>query len=166
MRSLKEVKHRAGALRSELLVAGCELKHSDALELISRIDGHANWNVYSAFIKNNLEIAELYLDEMLEAEKLLDFDKWIQRREQKYLGNSNERAFRHEMYSFRENYGDYVRREYLGSTPGYENSALEHRYPKAVRHLWRGIFEKKETLITCGFYQKHGTYYVNEFVYH
>jgi len=58
MRSLQEVKSRTGKLRSILRAAGCELKHSKALEAVSKIDGHANWNAYPAFIRENLEIAE------------------------------------------------------------------------------------------------------------
>lgn len=103
---------------------------------------------------------------MIEAGNSGDYEKWIHRRERQYLGNFNERGFRRDVEDIRDELGEYVSREYLGSTTGYENSALEERYPKAVRHLWRGIFDKNETLITCGYYCKNSQFYVNECVYH
>ncbi len=166
MRSLEEVKFRAAKLRKILRASGCDLKHSEAIEVIAKIDGHADWNAYAAFIKKNLDIAELYLDEMIEAENSGDYEKWIQRREKQYLGNFNERLFRRDLEDITDELGEYVSREYLGSITGYENSALEDRYPKAVRHLWRGVFDKNETLITCGYYYKNGQFYINECMYH
>lgn len=48
MKSLNEVKARAGKLREVLSDMGHQLKHSDTLEVISKVVGYTDWNTYSA----------------------------------------------------------------------------------------------------------------------
>ena len=55
MISREEVKASANLLRDVLSAKGCQLKHSESLEIISRIDGYRDWNTYSA------DIAKMHL---------------------------------------------------------------------------------------------------------
>lgn len=50
MNSPNEVKARANKLRDVLDVMGHHLKHSESLEVISKIDGYRDWNTYIAEI--------------------------------------------------------------------------------------------------------------------
>ena len=51
MHSFLESKHMAKALRQALAERGQEISHSDALELVARQYGFANWNMLAARIE-------------------------------------------------------------------------------------------------------------------
>ncbi len=48
MNSPSEVKARASKLREVLDDMGHQLKHTESLEVISKIEGYADWNTYTA----------------------------------------------------------------------------------------------------------------------
>ena len=48
MNSPSEVKARASKLRDVLTAMGHHLKHTESLEIISKVDGYADWNTYTA----------------------------------------------------------------------------------------------------------------------
>jgi len=48
MNSPSEVKARASKLRDVLSVMGHQLKHTESLEVISKVEGYADWNTYTA----------------------------------------------------------------------------------------------------------------------
>lgn len=109
--------------------------------------------------------AEQYLDEMLDAEKAVDHQRFIKRFETKYVENFTESRFRKDMRSIREDLGDYRGREFLGCLKGFEDPDRLRKYPGCKRYVWKGIFEKNETLMVVGIYEKDGEIYANEFVY-
>ena len=49
--SSREVKARANKLREILADIDHKLKHAESLEIISKFDGFADWNTYSAHLK-------------------------------------------------------------------------------------------------------------------
>jgi len=51
MNSPSEVKARASKLRELLVGFGCQLKHTESLEVISKLEGYADWNTCSAYLK-------------------------------------------------------------------------------------------------------------------
>ena len=161
MKSSSEVKARANKLRDTLSVMGHELKHSESLEVISKIDGYPDWNTYTAGISKQQQIAEKYLDEMLEAGLETSYAKATQRFEQAYLINFSETDLRRDLRDIHENVGEYVNREYMGSLNGASRADYAERYPDLVRHIWRGVFERGELLIIVGIYLKEGTQYVS-----
>jgi len=48
MNSPSEVKARASKLRDVLSAMGHQLKHTESLEVISKVEGYADWNTYTA----------------------------------------------------------------------------------------------------------------------
>jgi hypothetical protein len=165
MRTAEEVKARATKLRDSLNGLGHPIKHGQCLDVIAKFEGYSNWNIYTAKISANLNRAEQFVDEMLEGEAELSYAKFTQRFEKKYLIEFSERDFKREMREIREDYGDYVHREFLGCLKGNSDPEISAKYPKQLRYVWRGIFEKNELLMIAGIYCKNGTHHVSGFRY-
>lgn len=111
-------------------------------------------------------IAEKYLDEMLAAEAATDYAAFVKRFEERDIVHFGESKFRKDMYAIRMDLGEYRSREYLGSLRGPRDPDHPDRYPNGVRHVWRGVHEKNETVIVVGLHERDGTFHVNEFRYH
>jgi hypothetical protein len=62
MNSPSAVKARASKLRDVLIVMGHHLKHSESLEVISKIEGYPDWNTYTADLTKKQQTAEGYPD--------------------------------------------------------------------------------------------------------
>lgn len=114
---------------------------------------------------NTQAIAEQYLDEMLDAEESLDYQSFVARFEKEDVLNFGESRFKKDMYAIREDLGEYRSREFLGSLKGFENVDYPDRHPGCIRFVWKGVFEKNETLIVVGIHKKEGVSYANEFTY-
>ena len=114
---------------------------------------------------NTRATAETYLDEMLAAEESLDYEGWIARFERRFLVHFGESRFRKDLHAIRHDLGAYVTREYLGSLSGFREPEEEEKYPGCVRYVWKGVFEKNETLIVVGLHERDGTVHVNQFLY-
>ena len=112
-----------------------------------------------------LKIAESYLDEMLAAEEAVDYDAFVRRFETRDIEHFGASRFKKDMYAIREDYGDYRSREYLGCLAGKHDPDRPDRHPGCIRYVWRGVFEKSETLIVVGLFTRDGTAYVNEYMY-
>jgi hypothetical protein len=110
--------------------------------------------------------AEQFLDEMLDAEEKLDYQLFVKRFEKKDVDNFGESRFTKDMYAIRTDLGAYQSRKFLGALNGYEDADNAGRHPGCIRYVWRGIFEKNETLMIMGIHAKDGIFYVNEFMYH
>jgi len=160
MYTTSEVKAHATILRDVLSGMGHEVKHSHCLEVISNIEGYPDWNTHTAELNRNRERAEQYLDEVLEAEKEASYEKFTQRCEKKYIVSFTEAKFLRDLRNIREDYGDYVSREFMGCVAA-EKRERDPRTENMVRYVWRGIFEKNDVLITMGIYYKDGTYYMD-----
>jgi len=165
MRTAEEVKALAVKLRESLGGLGHNLKHGQCLDIISKLEGYPDWNTYTADINANVNRAEQFVDEILEGEAELDFNKFTGRFEAKYLVHFTERDFKKDMREIREDYGDYVGREFLGCLKGNTHPEVTAKYPEQLRFVWRGIFEKNELLMLAGIYCKNGTYHVSGFRY-
>lgn len=161
MHTTIEVKSHAAKLREALAGLGHQLKHSQCLEAISQLEGYPDWNTQTAEINRNQERAEQFLDEMIEAEQELSYAKFTRRFEEKYLVGFLERDFHKDMREIREEIGNYISREFLGSVSGKKVEG-DDRYPNLVRYVWRGVFDKNEVLITVGIYSIVGSHYVCE----
>ncbi len=103
------------------------------------------------------EIAEKYLDEMIAADSNGDYAAFTQRFEPENLMDFDPEKFQGDIDEMREDLGEYNSRVYLGSLNGHDKSA-----PNCQRFVWKGIYEKNETLIVVGVYEKEGVCYVNE----
>lgn len=110
-------------------------------------------------------VAEEFVDEMLAAEEKLDYQLFVKRFEKKDVDNFGESRFTKDMYAIRTDLGAYQRRERLGVLNGFEDADNAGRYPGCIRYVWRGIFEKNDTLMVLGIHKKDDIFYVNEFMY-
>ena len=163
MQTADEVKARATSLRESLVAIGHPIKHGQCLDVISKLEGYADWNAYTADISVNLNRAEQFVDEMLEGGAESSYKKFTQRFEEKYLVHFTEKKFLREIRGIREECGDYVGREFLGCLTGDTDPETTAKYPKELRYLWRGVFEKNEVLMIACIYCKDGTYHVSGF---
>ncbi len=109
--------------------------------------------------------AETYLDEMLQAEADLDFEGFIARFVPEDVKGFGESRFKKDMYAIREDLGEYKDRQFLGELKGFDNPDREQQRTGARRYVWRGIFEKNETLIVVGLHEHEGETRVYEFTY-
>ena len=115
----------------------------------------------------SVAMAERFLDEMIEAESWenADYALFTKRFDPDTLKDFGPSRFKKDMMCIREDLGAYVSREYLGSLKGAIDPDDPDRHPNCVGYVWRGVFEKNETLITMGIHVKDGTPYVNEIMY-
>lgn len=116
---------------------------------------------------DRLAMAERFLDEMVEAESEGDgnYDLFTKRFDKDTLKDFGPSRFKKEMLCIREDLGAYQSREYLGSLKGAVDVDYPDRHPGCIRYVWRGVFEKNETLITMGIHERDGTHFVNEIMY-
>ena len=63
MYSPSEVKSRASKLRDVLSVMGHQIKHSESLEVISKVEGYPDWNTYTAVISDQQNNAHQHSSE-------------------------------------------------------------------------------------------------------
>jgi len=161
MKTINHIKARAVQLREELTGVDITVSHSESLELVSKVEGYSDWNTHTADLAKRQEIAEKYMDEILEAEKEVDYEKFIQRFEKKYIPGFTEKNFNRQMKYIHEEMGAYLRREHLGTTKGEVESDIRERYPDVTKHVWRAVYEKAEMFLTAGVYVKNGVYHLS-----
>jgi len=136
------------------------------LDVISRLEGYESWNTYRGDISVNLNRAEMFVDEMVEGDAEMNYKKFTQRFEEKYLVNFPEKKhFQRDVQEMREEYGAYINRQFLGCMPGDTDPETTAMYPGELRYVWRFKFEKKEVIGIACIYCKDGTYYVSGFNY-
>ena len=105
-----------------------------------------------------LEIAEKYLTEMLEADRVGDYEAFIKRFDSADLEDFSENTFLKDIELMREDLGVYKGRSFLGSLNGFKSES----HPRCLRFVWRATYEKNEALIILGIHEKNGVWYVNE----
>lgn len=110
-------------------------------------------------------VAEEFVDEMLDAEEKLDYQLFVKRFEKKDVDNFGESRFTKDMYAIRTDLGAYQSRELLGVLNGFEDGDNAGKHPGCIRYVWRGIFEKNDTLMVLGIHKKDDIFYANEFRY-
>jgi len=58
MNTPNEVKARASKLRELLVGLGHQLKHTESLEVISKLEGYADWNTYTAYLTKTQKVVD------------------------------------------------------------------------------------------------------------
>lgn len=157
---LPDIEVRATKLRKVLNGLGHQLDHSDCVDVITKTTTNPQVHHPAENAGTDLLRAEQYLDELLVAVSELSYRKFTQRFEEKYLVLFTERDFKLEIPDTFNEFGSYVRREFLGSLNGF-NVPGDDRHPNEIRYFWRCFFEKNEALIMVCIYRKHGTYYIS-----
>jgi len=162
MKSTHEIKAGAVQLRDLLSGLGIQLKHSEALEVLSKLEGYPDWNTHTAFISKHQQMAEQYLDGMLEGHSELNYAKMTKHLDKEGMEEFTEKEFIRTHSDLNEDLGPYVSREYLGSIDGGPFTDPVERYPEAIRHVWRGVFEQHEVFIHVGIYTENGARVIGE----
>jgi len=162
MKSKDEIKAGAIKLRGLLDARGLQLKHSESLEVISRLEGYSDWNTHVADITARQQIAEQYVDKILEAYAELSYAKVTRLIEKEELEDLTEKEFLRVTKDLHEDVGSYVSREYMGSIEGAPFNEPVDKFPEASQHVWRGKFEKHTVLIIIGIYIKDGIRYIGD----
>lgn len=135
------------------------------LDVISRLDGYDDWSACKGDVSVNLNRVEHFVDDMMEGDTESNYEKFTQHHEKKYLVNYTEKKFLRDVREMRENYGDYINRQFLGCLAGDTDPEVAAKYPHELRYLWRFVFEKKEVLGVARIYCRNGTYHVSGFIY-
>jgi len=124
---------------------------------------YANLSIGALLMKTSLltrEIAELYLDEMIEAERHFDYKAWCRRWEDKIYKEFPEGLFTSETQETFDDLGQYLSREYIGCETDYDSGEVNRK-----RFVWRSTCEKGQCVITVGIHEVDGTVYLNEEMY-
>jgi len=143
---------------------GARFKGS-CLEIIARLEGYEDWTAYRGDISVNLNRAEQFVDDMMEGDSESSYDKFTQHFEEKYLVDFPKKKFLRDVREIREDFGDYINREFLGCLIGDKDPETTAKYPHELRYVWRFVFEKKEVIGVACVYCKNGTYHVSGFFY-
>ncbi len=151
---------RAKRLRNLLSEHDLQLDHAVCTEIISKTGNYPDWNTHAANLSKNQQIAEQFLDELIEGVLEVSYTKFTRRFEEIFLVSFPESTFLKEMRHVNDELGKYLGREFMGSLSGIKNPN-DDRYPNHVRYIWRCFFENKEELIRVGIYIKDNTHYVS-----
>ena len=106
------------------------------------------------------EIAEQYLDEMIEAERHFDYKAWCRRWEDTIYKEFPKGLFTSETRETFDDLGQYLRREYIGCETNYDSGEVSWK-----RFVWKSTCEKGQCVITVGIHEVDGTVYLNEEMY-
>jgi hypothetical protein len=109
-------------------------------------------------VVEELAIAEEYLTEMLEADRVSDYEGFVKRFDKVDLEGFDKDVFLNDTQQMREDLGTYKKRLYLGFLNGFKDD----NHPKSLRFVWRAMYEKNEALIVVGIHEKCGVWYVND----
>jgi hypothetical protein len=101
-------------------------------------------------------VAESFLQEMLEADDTGNYELFIKHYEAKDLVNFSQERFESDIKQMVAKNGKIVSCEYFGMLQGC------HEDGDYFRFVWKGIYEKREALITIGIHSKANTWYINE----
>lgn len=158
MRSANET--RATHLREALSGVGLQLKHSECVDVLSKLGPGGADSAKNPDSNDDQRRAEQFVDQLYEGMFEPNYTKFTQLFEEKFLIHLSEAEFHKNMREEQEKLGAYIGREYIGSVRGAKRVG-DDRYPNLVRYLWRSFFEKNEALLRVGIYEKGGTYYVS-----
>ena len=117
--------------------------------------------------KERFALAEEILDEMIQAERegQEDYELFVKRFDKDTLNDFGPSRFKKEIMCIHVDLGEFESRDYLGYLKGHVDPDYPDKHPECIRYIWRGIFEKNETLITLGIHKQDGEYFVNEIMY-
>ena len=109
-------------------------------------------------LKTERAIAEKFLKEMLKADDTGNYELFIKHYEEKDLVDFSPERFEQDIKQMQARNGKNMGYEYFGGLKGYHDSKDDVCY----RFVWKGIYEKREALITIGIHCKNDTWYINE----
>jgi hypothetical protein len=109
-------------------------------------------------LKNEKAIAEKFLKEMLEADDTGNYELFIKHYEEKDLVDFSMERFQNDIKHMQARNGMNLGYEYFGALQGYRDD----NHDNCFRFVWKGIYEKRETLIVIGIHHKDDTWYINE----
>ncbi|RBP79157.1 hypothetical protein EBI01_17625 [Marinomonas rhizomae] len=109
-------------------------------------------------LKAERAIAEKFLKEMLKADDTGNYELFIKHYEREDLIDFSPERFEQDIKQMHARNGKHMGYEYFGTLKGYHNG----NYDNCYRFVWKGIYEKREALITIGIHYKDGTWYINE----
>lgn len=101
-------------------------------------------------------IAEAFLDGMLEAERLKDFNAWARHWDKEDLKGLNEEVFQNDLRKMSDVLGAYHHREYLGVYEGRRDEVPKDAV--RLKFVWRMVYEKNEALSVIGIRNANGTW--------
>lgn len=101
-------------------------------------------------------IAEGFLDEMFEAERLGDFQAWSKQWDKEDLCGLNEEIFHNDLKQMNKKLGDYKNREYLGVVESVINENNSDTTSRRLKFVWRVNYKKNEALQVVGLKQING----------
>ena len=151
---------RATHLCKALTGIGLQLKHSECAEVLSKLGPDSANNSQNSDSSDEQRRAEKFVDELIEGLFEPDYKKFAHVFEEKFRIHIPEVEFEKKSREEREKVGAYFGREFMGTVAGTKRAG-DDRYPNLVRYLWRCFFEKNETLLKVGIYEKDGTHYVS-----
>lgn len=155
---------RASQLCDALNGVVLQLKHSECTEVLSKLaPGYVN-NKQNSCSNIDQRRAEQFVDQLYEGMVEVNYTKFTQLFEEKFLFHIPEVDFKKNIREEHEKLGAYIGREFLGSVMGTKRPG-DDRYPNLVRYLWRCFFEKNQVIITIGIYRNGGIYYMDECSY-
>ena len=106
-------------------------------------------------MSEELEIAEKYLKEMLQADDAGDFDLFTRRYEDKYLKNFTKERFQNDIEAMHKRNGMNKGYDFLTS---FRNEVIDGN--DVYRTIWKGSYEKRDAVIELGLYKKQGAWHV------
>ena len=102
-----------------------------------------------------LAIAEKYLKEMLEADDTVNFELYIKRYEEKYLGNFSREIFTSDIAHMHKRNGMNTGYMFLSKLRNAKIDGLD-----VFRTVWKGVYENHDAVIEMEIYKKNGVWYV------
>ena len=109
-------------------------------------------------LKAERSIAEKFLKEMLKADDTSNYDLFVKYYEEQDLVDFSPERFEQDIKHMQARNGRNVGYEYFGALQGYRDG----NHDGCFRFVWKGIYEKREALITIGIHCKDGTWHANE----
>jgi hypothetical protein len=101
-------------------------------------------------------IAERFLDEMFEAERLRDFTAWSQRWDPSDLNGLDDKRYQEDLDAMARELGEYRSRNYFGCVVRKGGSAPRYRF------VWRTEYEKADALNIVTIEQRDSVWFVCE----
>jgi hypothetical protein len=106
---------------------------------------------------NEKAVAETFLKEMFEADDTGNYALFIKHYEAKDLENFSQKRFESDIKEMQARNGKHVSYEYFGVLEGQRRDC-----DICLRFVWKGIYEKREALVTIGIHQKGEAWHVHE----
>ena len=151
----------AAILRNALSHLGHELDEATSLKVISDLNHQCQYVGGQEDSDERLKIAENFLNRLITARETADFQMVEDLIEEPYRAHwIDEEEFKRSLPRIDEDLGAYVSSTYYGSLRAMDHTM--EKFPDGTRHIWRGQFEKANTIIILKVYKKDGNYFVGD----